>query len=131
MKSAKSDSNNDVKLVRNKLIINGTTLTHKDILEESDAKESGREPTRKKLYPFMKSAKSDSNNDVKLVGDKLIINGTTFTHTDIREESDAKESGRKPKNDRPHRPTVATNIGWGIGQAANRCFRKIRVQSRN
>ena len=62
------------------------------------------EERRKKLYPFMKSAKSDSNNDIKLVRDKPTINGTTFTHKDILEESDVKESGREPKNDRPHRP---------------------------
>ena len=72
----------------------------------------------------MRSAKSDSNNDVKLVRDKLIINGTTFTHKVILKESGAKESGREPKNDRPHRPPVASNIGWGMGRAARPVFPK-------
>ena len=72
------------------------------------------EERRKKLYPFMQSAKRDTNNDVKLVRDKLIINGKTYTHTDILEEGDETDNRRVPlKNNRPRGPPQAINIGWG------------------
>ena len=45
------------------------------------------EERRKTLYPFLKSAKSMPFSDAKLVRDKLIVNGTTYTHKDVAETS--------------------------------------------
>ena len=66
----------------------------------------------------MHSAKSDTNNDVKLVRDRLIINGKTYTHTDIIEAPGDKGSNREPpKGDRLRKTSNAVNTELGLSKA--------------
>ena len=66
----------------------------------------------------MHSAKSDTNNDVKLVRDRLIINGKTYTHIDIIEAPGDKGSNREPpKGDRSRKTANAVNTELSLSRA--------------
>lgn len=68
----------------------------------------------------MHSAKSDTKNDVKPVRDRLIINGKTYTHTDIVEAPRDKGRNREPpKDDRSLKTTNAVNAELGLSRAPN------------
>lgn len=76
------------------------------------------EERRKVLYPVLKSAKSNPSNVVKLVRDKLIINGTAYTHTDIQGSENKEDDSRNHDIRSVPRTTSKKDSEWCLRRIA-------------
>ena len=83
------------------------------------------EERRKILNPFLKSAKSCPYTDARMIRDKLVINGTTYTHKyvvettgDTYRDTDADTGSRPPFPPQPPTPPGPYN-SWTMRNSQN------------
>ena len=84
------------------------------------------EDRRKVLYPLYNKAKANPLNSVKMIRDKLFVNGKTILHTDVEEEtgtdSNTPVDRNRQETGRSREPHSIVNPGrvvpWGLPQRA-------------
>ena len=78
------------------------------------------EERRKVLYPLYKKTKANQNNSVKLIRDKLYVNGKTILHSDVQEDTNAgsidNSQERRPREGRgnDYNDKTYRKVPWGL-----------------